>query len=63
LSSEAGAELAEFAQGVNYNIRRIGEEWNFALTSLDDAMANEVIDEAVARPTVLRGVRRLRYGL
>jgi hypothetical protein len=30
---------------------------------LDAAMANEVIDEAVARPTVLRGVRRLRYGL
>ena len=63
LSGKAGADLAEFAKGVDYHIRRIGNEWNFALYSPDDAVAHELIDGAIARPTVLRGVRRLRYGI
>jgi FkbM family methyltransferase len=63
LSGKAGADLAEFAQGVNYNIRRIGNEWNFALYSPDDTVAQELTEGAIARPTVLRGVRRLRYGI
>jgi FkbM family methyltransferase len=63
LSKKAEEALAAFAQGMNYHVRRIGTEWNFALFSAEDVRAIELVDQAVARPTVLRGVRRLRYGL
>lgn len=63
LSKKAEDDLAGFAQDMNYRVRRIGNEWNFALFSVEDVLANELVDRAIARPTVLRGVRRLRYGL
>jgi FkbM family methyltransferase len=63
LGADAETALGAFAASVDYAIARIGSEWNFALYANGDNHAKALLERAMARPAVLRGVRHIRYDL
>jgi FkbM family methyltransferase len=63
LGAAAEAALEAFASSADYAITRIGSEWNFAMYANGDDHATALLERAMAKPAVLRGVRHIGYDL
>lgn len=63
LTAEAERALLDFAQSLGYVGRKIGDEWNMALFAADDAGAAHALQQAVDKPAVMRGQRRLHFAI